>query len=51
VVLSLNTRIQTFPSNLIAGNFGFHSAEYFKAAAEDQAVPKVDLAVGARAQQ
>ena len=47
VVLSLNTRIQTFPSNLIAGNFGFHAAEYFKAAQEDQAVPKVDLAMGA----
>jgi LemA protein len=47
VVLSLNTRIQTFPSNLIAGNFGFHAAEYFKAAPEDQAVPKVDLAMGA----
>jgi LemA protein len=51
VVLSLNTRIQTFPSNLIAGNFGFHAAEYFKAAPEDQAVPKVDLAMGARAPQ
>jgi len=52
VVLSLNTRIQTFPSNLIAGNFGFHAAEYFKAATEDQAVPKVDLSMGApRAQQ
>jgi LemA protein len=51
VVLSLNTRIQTFPSNLIAGNFGFHSGEYFKAAPEDQAVPKVDLSMGARTQQ
>jgi LemA protein len=52
VVLSLNTRIQTFPSNMIASNFGFHAAEYFKAAPEDQAVPKVDLSLGApRAQQ
>ena len=52
VVLSFNTRIETFPSNLIAGNFGFHPAEYFKAAPEDQAVPKVDLSAGApRAQQ
>jgi LemA protein len=47
VVLSLNTRIETFPSNLIAGNFGFHAAEYFKGAPEDQAVPKVDLAISA----
>ena len=52
VVLSLNTRIETFPSNLIAGNFGFHGAEYFKGGPEDQAVPKVDLSMGApRAQQ
>jgi LemA protein len=52
VVLSFNTRVETFPSNLLAGNFGFHKAEYFKAAPEDQAVPKVDLSVGApRAQQ
>jgi LemA protein len=47
VVLGLNTRIETFPSNLIANNFGFHAAEYFKGAAEDQAVPKVDLSMGA----
>src|SRR5271170_6555810 len=30
VVLDLNTRIQSFPTNLIAGNFGFKPAEYFK---------------------
>ncbi|HXW84634.1 MAG TPA: LemA family protein [Candidatus Binataceae bacterium] len=47
VVLALNTRIETFPSNLIANNFGFRPAEYFKGAAEDQAVPKVDLSLGA----
>jgi len=52
VVLGLNNRIETFPSNLIANNFGFHQAEYFKGAPEDQAVPKVDLSLGApRAQQ
>ncbi|MGH7780340.1 MAG: LemA family protein [Candidatus Binataceae bacterium] len=45
VVLSLNTRVETFPSNLIANNFGFHTAEYFKGAPEDQAVPKVDLSM------
>jgi LemA protein len=45
VVLNLNTRIQTFPTNLIAGNFGFKAAEYFKGAPEEQAVPKVDLSM------
>jgi LemA protein len=45
VVLDLNTRIQTFPSNLIASNFGFRPADYFKGAPEEQAVPKVDLSI------
>jgi LemA protein len=45
VVLGLNTSIQTFPSNLIATNFGFKPAEYFKGAPEEQAVPKVDLSM------
>ena len=45
VVLALNTRIQVFPTNLIASNFGFKAAEYFKGAPEEQAVPKVDLSM------
>jgi len=45
VVLDLNTRIQSFPANLIATNFGFHAADYFKGAPEEQAVPKVDLSM------
>jgi LemA protein len=45
-VLNLNNRIQSFPSNLIANNFGFKPAEYFKTAPEDQALPKVDLSLG-----
>ncbi len=45
VVLGLNTRIQTFPTNLLATNFGFKAAEYFKGAPEEQAVPKVDLSM------
>lgn len=45
-VLTLNTRIEKFPSNIIAHNFGFKEAEYFKGAPEDQAVPKVDLSLG-----
>ena len=47
VVLDLNTRIETFPSNFIANNFGFKPAEYFKAEPEAQAVPKVDLSMSA----
>jgi LemA protein len=47
VVYELNTRTETFPSNLIASNFGFKPAEYFKGAPEDQAVPRVDLKLGA----
>ncbi len=46
-VMGYNTRIQTFPANLIANNFGFKEADYFKGAPEDQAVPKVDLSMGA----
>jgi LemA protein len=45
VVLDLNTRIQSFPTNLIAGNFGFKPADYFKGAPEEQVVPKVDLSM------
>jgi LemA protein len=46
-VMQLNTRIESFPTNLIANNFGFKQADYFQGAPEDQAVPKVDLAMGA----
>jgi LemA protein len=44
--MQLNTRIESFPTNLIANNFGFKQAEYFQGAPEDQAVPKVDLSMG-----
>ena len=44
-VLELNNRIETFPSNIIADRFGFHPADYFKAPAEDQTLPKVDLSL------
>ena len=48
-VLTLNTKIEKFPGNIIATNFGFHGAEYFKGAPEDQIVPKVDLGLTPRA--
>ena len=46
-VMRFNTRLQTFPSNMIARNTGFELADYFKGAPEDQAVPKVDLSMSA----
>jgi len=49
VVMQLNTRIQAFPTNIIANNFGFKGADYFKAAPGDEALPKVDLSLGAPA--
>jgi len=47
VVLNFNTRIQSFPTNLIANNFGFTAAEYFKIDEPDKAVPKADLSLNA----
>jgi LemA protein len=41
VVRDLNTRIQQFPSNLIAGMFGFRVREFFEIPDADRAVPKV----------
>src|SRR5216683_6420088 len=48
LAMQLNTRIQTFPTSVIADHFNFKVADYFKAAPEDQAVPKVDLSINAR---
>jgi LemA protein len=47
-VMQLNTRVEVFPGNIIASNFGFKQADYFKAAPGDEAVPKVDLSMGAK---
>jgi LemA protein len=47
-VMQLNTRVESFPANIIASNFGFKQAEYFKAAAGDEAVPSVNLSIGAK---
>jgi len=48
-VLTLNTKTERFPGNIIATNFGFKGAEYFQGVPEDQAVPKVDLGLTPRA--
>jgi LemA protein len=41
----LNTKIQTFPSNLIAGMFGFKIKEFFEleAAEQEKAEKPVDV--------
>jgi LemA protein len=45
-VLDYNTTIQTFPSMLLAGPFGFARREFFEAEEAAQAVPHVDLSLG-----
>ena len=41
VVRDLNTKIQQFPSNIIAGMFGFRNREFFEIPDADREVPKV----------
>ena len=41
VVRDLNTRVQQFPSNLVAGMFGFRNREFFEIPDADREVPKV----------
>ena len=42
-VMSLNNGVETFPSNIVAGMFGFKQATYFEVAEVETATPKVDL--------
>ncbi|MDD3991899.1 MAG: LemA family protein [Desulfobacterales bacterium] len=43
-VRDLNIAVESFPSNIVAGMFGFHQAEFFEIEDEaDRAVPKVDF--------
>jgi len=42
-VLTFNNKVQTFPSNLIAGMFNFTTRQFFEAPEGDRAVPTVDL--------
>ena len=42
-VLSYNNKIQTVPSNIIAGMFNFSPREFFEAPEGAREVPKVDL--------
>lgn len=43
VVQSYNAKIRSFPTNIYAGLFGFHEAQYFKADTDAKAVPKVQF--------
>jgi len=45
-VRELNTRIQVFPSNLIASTFGFREEEFFEIEELARAVPEVSFADG-----
>lgn len=42
-VRTLNTRIETFPTNLIAGMFGFHREEYFETVETARTAPNVQF--------
>jgi LemA protein len=41
VVRDLNTRVQQFPSNLVAGAFGFGTREFFEIAETERETPQV----------
>lgn len=41
VVRDLNTRIQQFPSNMVAGMFGFKNRDFFEIPDPEKAVPQV----------
>jgi LemA protein len=43
VVRDLNTRIQQFPSNLVALSFGFKQREFFEIGEEERTAPRVSF--------
>jgi len=42
-VMSLNNAVESFPSNILAGMFGFNMATYFEVPEGETATPRVDL--------
>lgn len=42
-VRELNTLIESFPSNLVAGTFGFRQADFFEIETSGRALPEVDF--------
>ena len=47
-VLDFNTRVESFPGNLIAGALGFLTAEYFETSGEGRAEVKLDFSTAPR---
>lgn len=45
LVMRFNTQQQVFPSNVVAGAFGFKPAEFLQIEEAERAVPKVDLSL------
>ena len=43
VASNYNVKLETFPTNVIAGMFGFKQAEFLQVPEEEKAVPKVDF--------
>jgi LemA protein len=41
--MALNNAVETFPSNIVAGMFGFKQATYFEVPETETATPAVDL--------
>lgn len=39
----LNTKVESFPANLVAGAFNFHTVDYFELEGSDGALPNVSL--------
>jgi LemA protein len=46
MVLKFNTKIQSFPANLIAGRFGFTERDYFEADEDSRGPVRVDFGTG-----
>ena len=44
VVRDLNTKIETFPTNLLAGSFGFKEKQFFEAPEAERETPQVKFA-------
>ena len=42
-VQTYNQKVRSFPTNLLAGMFGFQQRPYFQASPESQTAPKVDF--------
>lgn len=42
-VMTMNTKVQTFPANMVAGMFGFKEAEYFEVPETQKDAPIVNL--------